>query len=77
MFRARGNYKGNKKCPSYRQGTSVVDLTLRAIGKKWRLRRAYDRVATFVRQWKIGQIERVNSASKGTDDWFLQGKWSL
>jgi len=27
---------------------------------------SYDRVAAFARQWKMGQMERVNSASKGT-----------
>jgi transposase len=27
---------------------------------------SYDRVAAFARQWKLGQMERVNSASKGT-----------
>lgn len=28
---------------------------------------SYDRVAAFARQWKMGQMERVNSASKGTN----------
>lgn len=27
---------------------------------------SYDRVAAFGRQWKVGQLERVNSASKST-----------
>ena len=27
---------------------------------------SYDRVAAFARQWKVDQLERVNSASKGT-----------
>lgn len=27
---------------------------------------SYDRVAAFARQWKMGQSERVNSASKRT-----------
>jgi transcriptional regulator with XRE-family HTH domain len=27
---------------------------------------SYDRVAAFARQWKLDQLERVNSASKGT-----------
>jgi len=28
---------------------------------------SYDRVAAFARQWKMDQLARVNSASKGTD----------
>ena len=27
---------------------------------------SYDRVAAFARQWKVDQLERVNSASKST-----------
>ncbi len=27
---------------------------------------SYDRVAAFARQWKVDQLDRVNSASKGT-----------
>jgi len=27
---------------------------------------SYDRVAAFGRQWMVGQLERVNSASKST-----------
>jgi hypothetical protein len=27
---------------------------------------SYDRVAAFGRQWKVGQMARVNSASKST-----------
>ena len=27
---------------------------------------SYDRVAAFARQWRVDQLERVNSASKGT-----------
>ena len=29
---------------------------------------SYDRVAAFARQWKVDQLDRVNSASKGTVD---------
>jgi AcrR family transcriptional regulator len=28
---------------------------------------SYDRVAAFARQWRLDQLDRVNSASKGTD----------
>jgi hypothetical protein len=28
---------------------------------------SYDRVAAFARQWKVDQLERVNSASKSTN----------
>jgi hypothetical protein len=28
---------------------------------------AYDRVAAFARQWKVDQLARVNSASKGNN----------
>jgi transposase len=34
---------------------------------------SYDRVAAFARQWKVDQLERVNSASKSTDDVTLSG----
>jgi len=37
-------------------------LDLKALGYQG----SYDRVAAFGRQWKVGQIERVNSASKST-----------
>lgn len=29
---------------------------------------SYDRVAAFARQWKVDQLDRVNAASKGTDN---------
>jgi len=32
---------------------------------------SYDRVAAFARQWKAGQTEWVNSASKRTGFWFF------
>ncbi|EOA02306.1 hypothetical protein HFRIS_023277 [Herbaspirillum frisingense GSF30] len=38
-------------------------LDLRELGYEG----AYDRVAAFGMQWKVGQMERVNSASKSTD----------
>jgi hypothetical protein len=31
---------------------------------------SYDRVAAFARQWKVDQLERVNSASKSTIEAF-------
>jgi transposase len=37
-------------------------LDLRELGYEG----SYDRVAAFGRQWKVGQMERVNSASKST-----------
>ncbi len=37
-------------------------LDLRELGYEG----AYDRVAAFSRQWKVGQMERVKSASKST-----------
>ncbi|MEN2675012.1 hypothetical protein, partial [Herbaspirillum huttiense] len=42
-------------------------LDLKALGYQG----SYDRVAAFGRQWKVGQIERVNSASKSTDSCFF------
>ena len=39
-----------------------MHLDLRALGYEG----SYDRVAAFARQWKVDQLERVNSASKGT-----------
>jgi hypothetical protein len=30
---------------------------------------SYDRVAAFERQWKVGQLETVNSASKSPGGW--------
>ncbi|OWY32302.1 hypothetical protein CEJ45_21680 [Herbaspirillum aquaticum] len=37
-------------------------LDLKELGYKG----SYDRVAAFGRRWKVGQMERVNSASKST-----------
>ena len=37
-------------------------LDLRELGYEG----SYDRVAAFSRQWKVGQMERVESASKST-----------
>ncbi|MDR9851976.1 hypothetical protein, partial [Herbaspirillum huttiense] len=37
-------------------------LDLRELGYEG----SYDRVAAFSRQWKVGQMERVKSASKST-----------
>jgi len=34
---------------------------------------SYDRVAAFGRQWKVGQMARVNSASKSTS-WDMKGR---
>jgi hypothetical protein len=41
-----------------------MHLDLRALGYEG----SYDRVAAFARQWKVDQLERVNSASKSTLD---------
>ncbi|WP_371925464.1 winged helix-turn-helix transcriptional regulator [Herbaspirillum sp. WGmk3] len=38
-------------------------LDLQELGYKG----SYDRVAAFGRRWKVGQMERVKSASKSTD----------
>ncbi|CAL60855.1 transposase IS21 family (partial) [Herminiimonas arsenicoxydans] len=39
-----------------------MHLDLRELGYE----RSYDRVTAFARQWKVDQLERVNSASKLT-----------
>lgn len=50
--------KSRKQKRSLRQ----MHLDLRALGYEG----SYDRVAAFARQWKVDQLERVNSASKST-----------
>lgn len=44
-----------------------MHLDLRALGYEG----SYDRVAAFARQWKVDQLERVNSASKSTESLFI------
>jgi DNA mismatch endonuclease Vsr len=45
-----------------RRSLKQIHAELRELGFEG----SYDRVAAFARQWKVGQMERVNSASKGT-----------
>lgn len=50
---------------SRKQKRSVKQMYLdqRALGDEG----SYDRVAAFAKQWKVDQLARVNSASKGTN----------
>ncbi|WP_432239587.1 winged helix-turn-helix transcriptional regulator [Herbaspirillum robiniae] len=50
------------KSRKQRRTLKQMYLDLRELGYSG----SYDRVAAFGRQWKLGQIERVNSASKST-----------
>ncbi|MES9422032.1 winged helix-turn-helix transcriptional regulator, partial [Cutibacterium acnes] len=50
------------KSRKQRRTLKQMFLDLKALGYQG----SYDRVAAFGRQWKVGQIERVNSASKST-----------
>ncbi|MCP3950505.1 MAG: winged helix-turn-helix transcriptional regulator [Herbaspirillum sp.] len=59
------------KSRKQRRTLKQMFLDLRALGYEG----SYDRVAAFGRQWKVGQMERVNSASKSTQ--FLHRKSSL
>ena len=45
-----------------RRNLKQIHLDLKELGYKG----SYDRVAAFSRQWKVGQLEWVNSASKRT-----------
>jgi len=50
------------KSPKQRRTLKQMFLDLKELGYEG----SYDRVAAFGRQWKVGQLERVNSASKST-----------
>ena len=50
------------KSRKQKRSVKQMHLDLRALGYEG----SYDRVAAFARQWKVDQLERVNSASKGT-----------
>ncbi|WP_411909967.1 helix-turn-helix domain-containing protein [Herbaspirillum frisingense] len=50
------------KSRKQRRTLKQMFLDLKALGYQG----SYDRVAAFGRQWKVGQMERVNSASKST-----------
>jgi len=50
------------KSRKQRRTLKQMFLDLRELGYEG----SYDRVAAFGRQWKVGQMERVNSASKST-----------
>ena len=50
------------KSRKQRRTLKQMFLDLRELGYEG----SYDRVAAFSRQWKVGQIERVKSASKST-----------
>ncbi|MDB5989669.1 MAG: transposase [Herbaspirillum sp.] len=50
------------KSRKQKRSVKQMYLDLRALGYEG----SYDRVAAFARQWKLDQLERVNSASKGT-----------
>ena len=50
------------KSRKQRRTLKQMFLDLRELGYEG----SYDRVAAFGRQWKVGQTERVNSASKST-----------
>lgn len=51
--------KSRKQCRTLKQ----MFLDLRTLGYEG----SYDRVPAFGREWKVGQMERVKSASKSTD----------
>ena len=51
------------KSRKQRRTLKQMFLDLKELGYKG----SYDRVAAFGRRWKVGQMERVNSASKSTD----------
>jgi len=51
------------KSQKQRRTLKQMFLDLRELGYEG----SYDRVAAFGRQWKVGQMERVNSASKSTN----------
>jgi AraC-like DNA-binding protein len=50
------------KSRKQKRSVKQMHLDLRELGYEG----SYDRVAAFARQWKVDQLERVNSASKGT-----------
>ncbi len=50
------------KSRKQRRTLKQMFLDLKELGYKG----SYDRVAAFGRRWKVGQMERVNSASKST-----------
>jgi len=51
------------KSRKQRRTLKQMFLDLKELGYKG----SYDRVAAFGRRWKVGQMERVNSASKSTN----------
>ncbi|WP_420840756.1 helix-turn-helix domain-containing protein [Herbaspirillum robiniae] len=51
------------KSRKQRKTLKQMFLDLRTLGYEG----SYDRVAAFGREWKVGQMERVKSASKSTD----------
>ncbi|WP_375166070.1 winged helix-turn-helix transcriptional regulator [Herbaspirillum huttiense] len=53
------------KSRKQRRTLKQMFLDLRELGYEG----SYDRVAAFSRQWKVGQMERVKSASKSTVIW--------
>ncbi|WP_413628901.1 helix-turn-helix domain-containing protein [Herbaspirillum frisingense] len=55
------------KSRKQRRTLKQMFLDLRELGYEG----SYDRVAAFSRQWKVGQMERVKSASKSTVSPFL------
>src|SRR5450830_1930081 len=50
------------KSRKQKRSLKQMHVDLRSLGYEG----SYDRVAAFARQWKVDQLERVNSASKGT-----------
>jgi transcriptional regulator with XRE-family HTH domain len=54
------------KSRKQRRTLKQLHLELRSLGYEG----SYDRVAAFARRWKVDQLERVNSASKSTRNFF-------
>ena len=52
------------KSRKQKRSVKQMYLDLRVLGYDG----SYDRVAAFARQWKVDQLARVNSASKGTKE---------
>lgn len=61
------------KSRKQRRTLKQMFLDLRELGYEG----SYDRVAAFSRQWKVGQIERVKSASKSTDYYYKPWIWRV
>jgi hypothetical protein len=51
----------NQLIPETKRMVKQLYLDVRALGYEG----SYDRVAAFARQWKVDQLTRVNSESKG------------